>query len=60
MRTGGPAGRTWSRCSIPGFDGVVPSKEWRDALRGKFVTEAPRPRTRSEQRYSDRKRRSRR
>lgn len=32
------------RCLIPGFDGVILSKEWKDTLWDKFVTEAPRPR----------------
>ncbi len=30
---------------IPRFDGVIFSKEWKDGLWDKFVTEAPRPRT---------------
>lgn len=45
--------------SIPGFDGVIFSLKWKDALRDRFVTIAPRPRTRSEQQYSDHKLRSR-
>jgi hypothetical protein len=44
---------------IPWFDGAILSLEWKDALWDKFVTEAPRPRTLSEQQYSDRKLRSR-
>ena len=40
---------------IPRFDGAILSQEWKEALRDKFVTGAPRPRTPSEQRYSDRK-----
>uniref|UniRef100_UPI0020A6D086 hypothetical protein n=1 Tax=Mangrovicoccus sp. HB161399 TaxID=2720392 RepID=UPI0020A6D086 len=60
-------------CLIPRFDGVILSKEWKDALWDKFVTEAPRSsdrkanvrirregRTPSEQQYSDRKLRPRR
>jgi len=48
-----------SRCLIPRFDGAILSLEWKDALWDKFVTEAPRPRTLSEQQYSDRRLRSR-
>ena len=47
-----------ARCLIPRFDGVILSKEWKDALWDKFVTEAPQPRMPSEQQYSDRKLRS--
>jgi hypothetical protein len=43
---------------ISRFDGVVLSLEWKEALWDRFVTEAPRPRTPSEQRYGDRKLRS--
>ncbi len=46
-------------CLIPRFDGVILSKEWKEALWDKFVTGAPRPRTPSELQYSDRKLRSR-
>jgi hypothetical protein len=46
-------------CLIPRFDGLILSKEWKDALWDRFVTGAPRPRTPSEQQYSDRKLRSR-
>jgi hypothetical protein len=45
-------------CLIPWFDGAILSQEWKEALWAKFVTGAPRPRTLSEQRYSDRKLRS--
>lgn len=48
------------RCLIPRFDGEILSMEWKDAIWDKFVTEAPRPGTPSEQQYSDRKLRSRR
>ena len=41
------------RCLIPCFDGVILSLEWKEALWDKFVTGAPRPRTPSEQQYSD-------
>ena len=34
------------RCLIPRFDGVILSKEWKDALWDKFVTVAPRTSTR--------------
>src|SRR6056297_4355242 len=47
-----------TRCLIPWFDGAILSQEWKEALWAKFVTGAPRPRTLSEQRYSDRKLRS--
>ena len=43
------------RCMIPRFDGVIFSLEWKEALWDKFVMAAPRPRTPSEQQYSDRK-----
>jgi small multidrug resistance family-3 protein len=46
-------------CLIPRFDGAILSREWKEALWDKFVTGAPRPRTLSEQQYSDRKLRSR-
>ena len=42
-------------CLIPRFDGVIFSLEWKEALWDKFVIAAPRPRTPSEQQYSDRK-----
>ena len=45
-------------CLIPWFDGAILSQEWKEALWAKFVTGAPRPRTLSEQLYSDRKLRS--
>jgi hypothetical protein len=44
---------------MPGFDGAILSLEWKEALWDKFVMAAPRPRTPSEQQYSDRKLRSR-
>jgi hypothetical protein len=47
------------RCLIPRFNGAILSLEWKDALWDKFVMAAPRPRTPSEQQYSDRKLRSR-
>ncbi|WP_297767464.1 hypothetical protein, partial [uncultured Roseovarius sp.] len=49
------AGIRHIRCLIPWFDGAILSQEWKEALWAKFVTGAPRPRTLSEQRYSDRK-----
>jgi hypothetical protein len=49
-----------SRCLIPRFDGAILSLEWKEAVWDKFVMGAPRPRTPSEQQYSDRKLRSRR
>ncbi len=51
---GGSSARD-ARCLIPRFDGAILSQEWKEALWDKFVTEAPRPRTLSEQQYSDRK-----
>jgi len=47
--------RAFPTCLIPGFDGVICSLEWKEALWDKFVTAAPRPRTPSERQYSDRK-----
>ncbi|MBN7787514.1 hypothetical protein JYP51_21510, partial [Ponticoccus gilvus] len=44
--------RAAPRCLIPRFDGVILSKEWKEALWDKFVTAAPRPRTLSELQYS--------
>ncbi|WP_206601137.1 hypothetical protein, partial [Pseudophaeobacter leonis] len=38
---------------IPWFDGAICSLEWKEALWDKYVTAAPRPRTPSEQQYSD-------
>ena len=49
-----------TRCLIPRFDGAILSLEWKEAAWDKFVMGAPRPRTPSEQQYSDRKLRSRR
>ena len=49
-----------TRCLIPWFDGAIYSLEWKEALWDKFVMVAPRPRTPSEQQYSDRKLRTRR
>ena len=46
-------------CLIPRFDGAILSLEWKEAVWDKFVMAAPRPRTRSELTYSDRKLRSR-
>jgi hypothetical protein len=40
---------------IPWFDGAILSREWKEALWGRFVTGAPRPRSPSEQQCSDRK-----
>lgn len=31
----------WSRCLIPGFDGALFSREWKDALWARFFTAAP-------------------
>ena len=42
-------------CLIPRFDGAIFSLEWKEALWDKYFTAAPRPRTPSEQQYSDRK-----
>ncbi len=47
------------RCLIPWFDGAIHSVEWKDALWDRYVMAAPRPRTPSEQQYSDRKLRTR-
>ena len=58
-----PKGETFgnpARCLIPRFDGAILSLEWKEAVWDRFVTGAPRPRTPSEQQYSDRKLRSRR
>ena len=48
------------RCLIPRLDSAILSLEWKETVWDRFVTEAPRPRTLSEQQYSDRKLRSRR
>jgi hypothetical protein len=44
---------------MPGFAGAILSLEWKGALWDKFVTEASRLRTLSEQQNTDRKLRSR-
>ncbi len=44
-----------ARCLIPRLDGVILSLEWKEALWDRFVMAAPRPRTLSEQRHSDRR-----
>lgn len=46
-------------CLIPGFGGAILSWEWKEAIWDRYVMGAPRPRTPSEQQYSDRKLRSR-
>ena len=48
------------RCLIPRFDGAILSLEWKEAVWDRYGMGAPRPRTPSEQQYSDRKLRSRR
>lgn len=45
---------------IPRLDGAIFSQEWKEAIWDRFVPGAPRPRSPSEQQYSDLKRRSRR
>ena len=55
----GSYGLSWN-CLIPRFDGAILSLEWKEAVWDRFVMGAPRPRTPSEQQYSDRKLRSRR
>ena len=49
-----------ARCLVPWFDGVIFSREWKEALWARYVMGAPRPRTPCEQQYSDRRLRSRR
>ncbi|USU07926.1 DDE-type integrase/transposase/recombinase [Sphingomonadaceae bacterium OTU29MARTA1] len=51
---------TRTRCLIPRFDGAILSLEWKEAVWDRYVMGAPRPRTPSEQQYSDRRLRSRR
>ena len=41
-----------SACLIPGFDGAVFSREWKEALWAKFSTAAPQRRRQSVERYS--------
>ncbi|WP_207210026.1 hypothetical protein, partial [Tropicimonas sp. IMCC6043] len=50
----GEDGLFFVRCLIPRFDGAIHSLEWKEALWDRYVTAAPRPRTPSEQQYSDR------
>ncbi|BAV66275.1 12-oxophytodienoate reductase [Sphingobium cloacae] len=57
---GGVRDFNFPSCLIPRFDGAILSLEWKEALWDRYVTGAPRPRTPSEQQYSDRKLRSRR
>ena len=42
-----------ARCLIPRFDGAILLLEWKEAVWDRFVMGAPRPRTPSEQQYSD-------
>ena len=49
-----------TRYLIPRFDGAMLSLDWKEAVWDRFVMGAPRPRTPSEQHYSDRRLRSRR
>jgi hypothetical protein len=39
------------RCLIPGFDGAVFSREWKEALWAKFTMEAPQRQRRSVEQY---------
>ncbi|AQU88628.1 hypothetical protein B0W47_15560 [Komagataeibacter nataicola] len=55
-----PAPRRVATCLVPGFDDVIFSREWKEALWDRYVMAAPRPRTPCEQQYSDRRLRSRR
>jgi hypothetical protein len=41
-----------SRCLVPAFDGAFLSRDWKEALWGKFYTGAPRRQRRSVERYS--------
>jgi hypothetical protein len=41
-----------ARCLIPGFDGAVFSREWKDALWDRFTMGAPQRQRRSVERYS--------
>ncbi len=45
--------------TVPVFDGLVLSMQWKEALWDRYFTAAPRQRTLSEKQYSDRKLRSR-
>ena len=49
---GGACGRKTTDCLIPGFDGAVFSREWRQARWAKFSMVAPRRQRRSVERYS--------
>src|SRR5680860_264091 len=62
-RTSGKVGAVQTanpNCSVPGCSGISDPGIDKGALWDKFYTAAPRPRTRSEQQYSDRRLRSRR
>ncbi len=54
------ANQVWAMCLIPRIDGAILSAVWKEALWDRYATAAPRPRTPSELRYSDRKLRPRR
>lgn len=51
--------RQLTRCTVPWFNGMILSNHWKEALWDRYFTAAPRQRTLSEKRYSDRKLRSR-
>ena len=42
-------------CLIPGFDGAIHPLEWKEAVLDRYVTGGSRPRTLTEQQYTDRK-----
>src|SRR5882672_1459485 len=43
--------RSLARCLIPGFDGALFSREWKDALWDKFFTAAPQRQRQSVEQY---------
>ncbi len=46
-----PEGGTLPACLVPGFDGALFSKEWKDALWARFSTAAPQRQRQSVERY---------
>jgi hypothetical protein len=47
-----PSLKALARCLIPGFDGALFSREWKDALWARFSTAAPQRQRRSVERYN--------
>ena len=52
QKTHSPLPYARPRCLVPAFDGAFLSRDWKEALWGKFYTGAPRRQRRSVERYN--------